>query len=65
MKLIAPDRCPFCGSFTVDGTFYSAKYECGSSVWIAQEDHVWVLHGYEGSDCLLTSKGLHNSPPVE
>ena len=37
MKLIPPEKCPFCGSELTGGGPHTAYYECGAHLWIKGE----------------------------
>ena len=54
MKLIPPEKCPFCGSELRGGGPHTAYYECGAHVWIKKVHSLppgwveWKLYGHMG-----------------
>lgn len=50
MKLVAPEKCPFCGAGLSGGGTYLAYYKCGSHIWIELTIHNdWFIKGHWAS----------------
>ena len=49
MKLIASEKCPFCGCGIAGGGDHAVYYDCGAHVWIVKLGGIWQIQGHEGS----------------
>ena len=60
-ELYPPPRCPFCGSFNAGGGQHSARYDCGSHIWIERTPDrpmiqgSLIMKGHEG-ECTKINK---------
>lgn len=50
-KLVAPEKCPFCGERQLGGGNTVVYYRCGAHIWIVKTKFGLEIRGHDGMPC--------------